>query len=498
MHKKLIISLCAVTLLSLGGAAIGPATVAIHADSNQLSTTAQPKEKDSTFAGTIDLVDKAGKVLGQTSVLNGKYGDHVAITLPTGYVSADNGATTIDYVLNKERKPICIQKLAERLVSRIIKIHRPDGVTVSVMQSTTADGLFAAYKVPEFKYYRPSAPIIPAAKASDDKDKVLEVSYTRTLPDWAIGVDGYTVITAGTISRTINFVDESGKIIAPSKVQTVKREILVKDNGLSNIYGASTVASQPNKVVDKSSLGTAGQTIEQAEIATANKLSAAKGFLVLEIHGKNANIVAPAYKLNDVTAPTIKGMKVKNAKQAKINNQYLWLSEPHTLAMNPVLDNGLHQFLLSDTTINVVYTKAKEVKKAESTGNNYYFFGNLTNPDTAKAKDATKDKDATKTQDPAKAKDATKTQDPAKTQDATKGKDAAKSMTKAQDPAKAKIANGKTLPNGTGSMGVTTGSVLPQTGNRPNNWLILAAGAALAALGLGFADKFSKQKDSRN
>lgn len=474
MHKKLIISLCAVTLLSLGGAAIGPATVAIHADSNQqLSTTAQPKEKDSTFAGTIDLVDKAGKVLGQTSVLNGKYGDHVAITLPTGYVSADNGATTIDYVLNKDRKPICIQKYAERLVSRVIKIHRPDGVTVSVMQTTTADGLFAAYKVPEFKYYRPSASVIPAAKASDDKDKVLEVSYNRTLPDWAIGVDGYTVITAGTISRTINFVDESGKIIAPSKIQTVKREILVKDNGLSNIYGAST---QPSKVVDKSSLGTAGQTIEQAEIATANKLSAAKGFLVLEIHGKNANIVAPAYKLNDVTAPTIKGMKVKNAKQAKINNQYLWLSEPHTLAMNPVLDNGLHQFLLSDTTINVVYTKAKEVKKAESTGNNYYFFGNLTNPDTAKAKDATKDKDATKTQDPAKAKDATKT----------------------QDPAKAKIANGKTLPNGTGSMGVTTGSVLPQTGNRPNNWLILAAGAALAALGLGFADKFSKQKDSRN
>lgn len=478
MHKKLIISLCAVTLLSLGGAAIGPATVAIHADSNQqLSTTAQPKEKDSTFAGTIDLVDKTGKVLGQTSVLNGKYGDHVAITLPTGYVSADNGATTIDYVLNKDRKPICIQKYAERLVSRVIKIHRPDGVTVSVMQTTTADGLFAAYKVPEFKYYRPSASVIPAAKASDDKDKVLEVSYNRTLPDWAIGVDGYTVITAGTISRTINFVDESGKIIAPSKIQTVKREILVKDNGLSNIYGAST---QPSKVVDKSSLGTAGQTIEQAEIATANKLSAAKGFLVLEIHGKNANIVAPAYKLNDITAPTIKGMKVKNAKQAKINNQYLWLSEPHTLAMNPVLDNGLHQFLLSDTTINVVYTKAKEVKKAESTGNNYYFFGNLTNPDTAKAKDATK------------------TQDPTKTQDATKGKDADKSMTKAQDPAKAKIANGKTLPNGTGSMGVTTGSVLPQTGNRPNNWLILAAGAALAALGLGFADKFSKQKYSRN
>lgn len=484
MHKKLIVSLCAVTLLSLGGAAIGPATVAIHADSNQqLSTTAQPKEKDSTFAGTIDLVDKAGKVLGQTSVLNGKYGDHVAITLPTGYVSADNGATTIDYVLNKDRKPICIQKYAERLVSRVIKIHRPDGVTVSVMQTTTADGLFAAYKVPEFKYYRPSASVIPAAKASDDKDKVLEVSYNRTLPDWAIGVDGYTVITAGTISRTINFVDESGKIIAPSKIQTVKREILVKDNGLSNIYGAST---QPSKVVDKSSLGTAGQTIEQAEIATANKLSAAKGFLVLEIHGKNANIVAPAYKLNDVTAPTIKGMKVKNAKQAKINNQYLWLSEPHTLAMNPVLDNGLHQFLLSDTTINVVYTKAKEVKKAESTGNNYYFFGNLTNPDTAKAKDATKDKDATKTQDPTKA------------QDATKGKDADKSMTKAQDPAKAKIANGKSLSNGTGSMGVTTGSVLPQTGNRPNNWLILAAGAALAALGLGFADKFSKQKESRN
>lgn len=484
MHKKLIVSLCAVTLLSLGGAAIGPATVAIHADSNQqLSTTAQPKEKDSTFAGTIDLVDKAGKVLGQTSVLNGKYGDHVAITLPTGYVSADNGATTIDYVLNKDRKPICIQKYAERLVSRVIKIHRPDGVTVSVMQTTTADGLFAAYKVPEFKYYRPSASVIPAAKASDDKDKVLEVSYNRTLPDWAIGVDGYTVITAGTISRTINFVDESGKIIAPSKIQTVKREILVKDNGLSNIYGAST---QPSKVVDKSSLGTAGQTIEQAEIATANKLSAAKGFLVLEINGKNANIVAPAYKLNDVTAPTIKGMKVKNAKQAKINNQYLWLSEPHTLAMNPVLDNGLHQFLLSDTTINVVYTKAKEVKKAESTGNNYYFFGNLTNPDTAKAKDATKDKDATKTQDPTKA------------QDATKGKDADKSMTKAQDPAKAKIANGKNLPNVTGSMGVTTGSVLPQTGNRPNNWLILAAGAALAALGLGFADKFSKQKESRN
>lgn len=489
MHKKLIVSLCAVTLLSLGGAALGPVATAIHADvdapiTNKVDEPSTDKKVTVStavaepFEGTVELVDKDGKHIGDSSKLVGKIGDHVMITLPTGYVSAETGATTIDYVLNKEKKPIKIEKYSERCVFRTIKIHRPDGVTVSISQEAKANGEFAEYKVPEFKYYKPSATKIPAAKGEEDAGKTLEVSYVKTLPSWAIGVDGYTVIEAGTISRTVNFVDESGKQVAPSVVQTVKREILVKDSGVSAIYGSEftkdkdkmkATLPQPEKSVDKATLSTAvvkdGNVVKEVTTATPEKENAAvKGYLVLEIDGSNASVVSPAYKLDDIVAPKIKGMKVKNPAFEKLNNQFLWLSAPSLLINNPTLPTGMKQMLTSDTIVNVIYTpdKKAEVSTAVDT------------------KDRTKNEIAKK-DDSKQAK--------TKDQKVENGKEQA---TTDKNPNAQRDANAKSIGVG---VGAGSGVVLPQTGNHPTNWLILAIGSAFAALGLFFADKFRKQKN---
>ena len=143
MQKKLIVSLCAVTLISLAGAAVGP-SLSANAD-NTVSTTVSSAED---FKGTVDLVDVNGKVLGQTSVLSGKIGDHETVTLPTGYVAVSNGASTIDYVLNKERTPIKIRRIGDVDVTRTIRLHQPDGSDKTVTHVPKAGTPDDHYDVP--------------------------------------------------------------------------------------------------------------------------------------------------------------------------------------------------------------------------------------------------------------------------------------------------------------------------------------------------------------
>ena len=494
-HKKTIVSLCAVTLLSVAGAAVGP-NIAINADSTQTAATTAtdsksqattPAASDKTdkgttsdsistdeFDGTVNLVNAKGQVLGQTSELKGKIGDHVTITLPTGYVSATNGASTVDYVLNKDKTPIKIQKADEaRDVTRTIKIVNPDGTVHTVTQVAKSDGDFDAYKVPEIKYYTPSMKEVPQASAKDQADKTIEVTYTKSLPAWSIGVEGYTVVSAGTITRTVNFVDESGKQVAPSKVETVKREILVKDSGVDTIYkdakkdakttdasGASAKvdtskkADQPSKTVSASALSTSVNDKEDKTVAEQATKPNSKEYMILEVDGNNTVIASPAHRLSDIEAPKVDGMKLKDEKMANISGQYLWLSTPDTLASNDKLANGLDKFLTKDTVENVVYVKDD-------------------------AKDANK------------ATDANSDNKDAKTNDATK--DAA---TKAKDAQDAKAAeNGVNQPATSNVVGTTSGAVLPQTGDKPNNWILLAIGSFVSAVGIFFADKFRTKKD---
>ncbi|MGL1806964.1 hypothetical protein ACSTHG_23485, partial [Vibrio parahaemolyticus] len=66
-----------------------------------------------------------------------------------------------------------------------------------------------------------------------------------------------------------------------------------------------------------------------------------QGYIVLEVNGNRSNLVDPAYKLQDVAAPTIKGYTLKDKKFANINGQYLWLSTPESLNGNAKLASGL-------------------------------------------------------------------------------------------------------------------------------------------------------------
>lgn len=490
-HKKTIVSLCAVALLSVAGAAVGP-NIAINADSIESTpktttpvggdkgemgspimgqsegTTIPTPEKTNTtkgtnssstenFDGTINLVTDKGQILGQTSKLKGKIGEHISVTLPTGYVSATNGASTVDYVLNKDKTPIKIQKANEaKDVTRTIKITNPDGTVHTVTQVAKSDGDFDAYKVPEIKYYTPSVKEVPAASAKDQANKTVEVTYTKALPDWSIGVDGYTVISAGTITRTVNFVDNAGKKVAPSKVETVKREILVKDSGVDTLYKdavkdqknttdssakAETDAKKPAKTVSASALSTSVNDKSNKAVSAAATNPNSKEYMILEVDGNKTVISSPAHRLNDVVAPKVDGMKVKDEKLATISGQYLWLSTPDTLAANDKLANGLDKFLTKDTVENVVYVKAdaKDAIKA----------------DTNNGQGADSNKDVT-----------------------------AKAGTgSVNQPASSSVVGG------------TSGAVLPQTGDKPNNWIILALGSLLSAIGIFFADEFRSKKN---
>jgi LPXTG-motif cell wall-anchored protein len=437
MHKKIIVSLCAVTLISLGAAAVGP-SISANAD-NTVSTT--PTQADD-FHGTVNLINEQGQVLGQSSVLNGKIGDHVTVTLPTGYVAVSNGASTIDYVLNKEGTPIKIRKIGDVEVSRTIRLHMPDGSIKTVTQVAKAGETFAQYDVPEVKYYRASTTIVPAEFAKAGHNKIVNIHYNRMYPNWTVGVKGYDVVTSGPITRTINFVDENGKKLASSKVETVNREVLVKKHHVDRIYPNRKVVT-PNETVSESSLSTA---TAQSNLSTAavryNNRDKVLGYLVLEVNGHRSNVIAPAYKLQDVKAPTIKGYTLKDKKLANIDGQYLWLSMPETLTNtnNAKLASGLDEFLTKDTTINVVYTKNGKVAAVQGK-----------NGQNSNGQQANNQQNG----------------------NAQNGNSAANNNGNTQN-----ASNGGTTGSNTGA--------LPQTGNKPMNWLVMGIASAMSALGLGF------------
>lgn len=440
MHKKIIISLCAVTLISVLGASVKPAPTA-HADNattQNLSTTANTAE---TFSGTVNLIDVNGNVLGQTSHLEGHYGDHVTITLPTGYVAVSNGATTIDYILNKDRTPIKIRKIGDVDVVRTIRLHEPDGTIKRITQTAKAGQTFAEYTVPVLKYYRASESYVPAETAKAGKNKVIDITYKRSYPTWTEGVKGYDVVASGPITRTINFVDENGKKLAPSKVETINREILVKKRHIGHVYPYRYRVISPDKTTTYSNLSpvTAQKDLSNSAIQKI-KRAKVQGYIVLRINGNQSNLIDPAYKLQDVTAPTIKGYTLKDKKLANISGQYLWLSTPESLNGNTKLANGLDEYLTKDTTINVVYTK--NGAKAATTGQQ----GQSNNGQNTQGQNANN----------------------------TNGQGSNGS------------ANNSGTNNGTGSNGSGSTGALPQTGNKPANWLIMGFTSALSALGLGF------------
>lgn len=446
MQKKLIVSLCAVTLISLAGAAVGP-SLSANADNTVSTTVSQPEE----FKGTVDLIDVNGKVLGQTSVLSGKIGDHETVTLPTGYVAVSNGASTIDYVLNKEKTPIKIRKIGDVDVTRTIRLHQPDGTVKTVTQVTKAGKNFDQYVVPKIKYYNPSVTIVPSETAKAGKDMVVNVSYTKTYPDWTIGVRGYEVVASGPITRTINFVDENGKKIAPSKIETVNREILVKKGNIGHIYrDRKGKVIKPSETVSESNLSTvAGQKGLSAEAVKSNKKNKVLGYLVLEVNGRRSNVIDPAYKLQDVKAPTVKGYQLKDKKFANIDGQYLWLSTPETLTNSTKLANGLDEFLTKDTTINVVYIKDGAAAAQGQNSNNSNGQGtNVQNGQNSSNGSAQNNNDGSNLGDTS--------------------------------------ANNGGGSNGGSSAEDSNTGALPQTGNKPMNWLVMGFTSALSALGLGF------------
>lgn len=454
MHKKIIVSLCAVTLISVLGASVKPAPAA-HADNTvttqRLSTTASKAE---VFSGTVNLIDVNGNVLGQTSHLEGHYGDHVTITLPTGYVAVSNGATTIDYILNKDRTPIKIRKIGDVDVVRTIRLHEPDGTIRRITQTAKAGHIFAEYTVPVLKYYRASESYIPAETAKAGRNKVIDVTYKRSYPTWTEGVRGYDVVASGPITRTINFVDENGKKLAPSKVETINREILVKKRHIGHVYPYRYRVISPDKTTAYSNLSpvTAQKDLSNSAIQKIRRAKV-QGYIVLEVNGNRSNLVDPAYKLQDVAAPTIKGYTLKDKKFANINGQYLWLSTPESLNGNAKLASGLDEYLTKDTTINVVYTK--NGAKAVAGGQNQNSNGNANGQNS-------------------------------QSQNSNNGN------VQNSNGGNAQNSNGSTN-NGNannGSVGSNSGSgstgALPQTGNKPANWLIMGFTSALSALGLGF------------
>lgn len=495
-NKKIIVSLCAVALFSVGAGTILPSAAAHAENSTTVSTTVSDPTDE--FNGTVNLVDESGKVLGQTSVLKGKIGDHVAITLPTGYVAVSNGATTIDYVLNKDKTPIKIRKIGDVEVTRTINLHQPDGSVKTVKQTTKAGQEFAQYTVPTIKYYKTSVSVVPSETAKAGSNEVVDVTYTRSLPDWTVGVDGYDVVAAGPITRTINFVDENGNKLAESKVETVNREVLVKQGKLSRIYKDYIKAN--GNVSSTTTTGSLSTATAQSNLSTtaqdAIKDNKADGYLVLGLNGDKdkTNILDPAYKLENVKAPKIKGYTLKDKKLANIVGQYLWLSTPQSLSSNPKLSNGLDEFLTQDTTINVVYTKAgqkntnkkgtvaagvvKDNNKGDgsNTGKLNDNSSKLTNGNNSQSESASNGSQSTNGSNSA----------------ATNNSSADNSTTptgNGSNVTSSNIPDSDVSSNGS----VDTGS-LPQTGNKPTNWLVMGITSALASLGLGVMSARSKKK----
>lgn len=157
--------------------------------------------------------------------------------------------------------------------------------------------------------------------------------------------------------------------------------------------------------------------------------------------------------MQDVAAPTIKGYTLKDKNLANINGQYLWLSTPESLNGNAKLASGLDEYLTKDTTINVVYTK--NGAKAAAGGQNQNSNGNA-NGQNSQSQNSNN----------------------GNAQNYNGGN--TQSYNGSNDSGNAN--NGSVGSNsGSGSTGA-----LPQTGNKPANWLIMGFTSALSALGLGF------------
>ncbi|QNQ82992.1 LPXTG cell wall anchor domain-containing protein (plasmid) [Lactobacillus sp. PV037] len=368
---------------------------------------------NNSFNGKVSLVDKDGKVIGHTSTLTGKIGDHVTVPLPKGYVSANSNATSIDYILNKDKTPITIKKVDENSAKRTIKIVSPDGTSTTIEQHAK-DGKFPKYTVPVIKGYTASQKEIPSVSEKEGANKNITITYKATLPKWTVGLKGYKVVEAGSITRTINFVDKSNKKLAPSKTETVNREILKK-----------TTSSTPTSTIDS----------KKAD----KKLNNDKGYLIVEVDPKTnkTTVVGDEHKLADVQAPTIKGYTLKNAKLQTIKGQYFWLSTADSLKSNPKLDNGLSKYILTDSTINVEYVAGSN---ADATGSATGTNANDSNSGSS---------------------------------------------------------NGNGITNGGSQASTASGSLLPQTGANPANWLIVSGLSAMGALGLGIAGAVKERKEQK-
>lgn len=263
------------------------------------------------------------------------------------------------------------------------------------------------------------------------QDEVINVVYKKdpstALKD-VVPVSGYTVLNVKTLTRTINYVTVDGTKLADSVVQTVKFE---------------TVAS--DKLTPKEQQEKANQ-----KVAVVNVAKDADG----NITSQTTQILnTPAYKLDDVKSPTIKGYVLQNKAFKSLTGQYFWLSsDAHSEA---TLANGLRQFVDQDEIVDVVYIPGSEAKKNK-------------NKKTKQAE--------------------VKTDDAKETKD---GKDAAAAGAAAGSDSGSgdgSASAGSVDASGDGAVsGGDSGSVLPQTGNTKASTSLLGAGIAMLLSSVGLA-----------
>lgn len=179
------------------------------------------------------------------------------------------------------------------------------------------------------------------------QDEVINVVYVKESNQnaqlkEAVPVAGYTVLNVKTMTRTINFVDINNKQLHDPEVESVKYETVVPEK--------LTPAEQQN--------------YKNQKVAVVKVVKDANG----NITSQSASVYdTPAYKLKDVTAPEITGYKLQNKKFKTLSGQYMWLSPAsHVQA---TLDNGLPQYIYQDERIDVIYepqTEADKLKEEEA------------------------------------------------------------------------------------------------------------------------------------
>lgn len=449
-HRKVLVRGTAVlgTLLVCGGA-LTSSPLVMHADDTASTHT--------------ETVAPAGTELDNTkwtAVDKAK-----AITRTIHFVD-EKGNTVAPDVVERHTGEVFTTKNGETVVNKAFTIV--NGV------ATNVEPKFAAVTAPSVKGYKLKSTqyqnipeqgwSLDGKQERDPKtgfykdlatDEVINVVYTKDgsqanqLKD-AVPVSGYTVLSVHNMTRTINYVDLKGTKLHDSSIESVKYE---------------TVAS--DKLTPKEQQDPKNQKVAVVQI---NK--DADGNIV----SQTTQIVAtPAFKLNDVKSPKIKGYKLQNKKFSVLSGQYMWLSatEEHAHA---TLDNGLQQFIDQDEIVDVIYVK--DNGKAD------------------KKKDAKKDQKDAKNQDQ---KDA-KNQDQ-KDQKDQKGQAAAAGSS--DDNGGSGSGSASASEPGTGDLSSDdvgsgdTGDALPQTGNTKASSSILGVGismllGSLAMAWDGLKKKFAK------